>query len=93
MRLTTRPSTLGGADLGSILNDVVKGGTDYYGALNQINQAKYSSKLIKAQLAAQVAQAKAGGQNAVEVARTGLPSPTLLVVGAGLLATLLILKK
>ncbi len=93
MRMTTRPSTLGKFDLGAALGDVVKGGTDYYSALNAINQAKYGSKLIKAQAQAAVAQAKAGGVNAVEVARTGLPSPTLLVVGAGLLAALMILKK
>jgi hypothetical protein len=95
---------LGGADLAAIVgptdttpnttaNQVIKGAVDYYAALSAINAAKYQAKLTKAQAQGAVAAARAGGINAAETARAGLPSPSLLIVAAAALAAVFILKK
>jgi hypothetical protein len=78
---------------GDIVGQVVKGGVDYYNALNTINAAKYNSKLLKAQAQAAVQEAKAGGIYAAQAARIGGPSPSLLLVGGLALAALLVLKR
>lgn len=86
----TLPKNTNAADL---TGKILQGANDYYSALAQINTAKYGSKIVKAQAQAALAQARAGGANAAEVARIGLPSPGLLLVGGLGLAALLILKR
>lgn len=93
MKLVTLPSTFGKFDLGQVAAEVATGANTYYGTLAQINQAKYGSKLLKAQAQAKVAEAKAYGQGAASTAAAGLPSPTLLLVGGIGLAALLILRR
>ena len=88
--LITKPT---GGSIGDVAGQVVTGAVQYYDALNQINAAKYQSKLLKAQAQGAVASAKAGGVNAAEVARAGVPSPSLLLVAGLGLAALLILKR
>jgi nucleotide-binding universal stress UspA family protein len=67
------------ASLRDITNGIVGATQNFYGAQAQIEHAK-----------AQAAVAKAQGQNAVQVARAGLPSPQVLLLGGGALLALLI---
>lgn len=85
----TMPTTTEPAD---IFGKVGKGAVDFYSTLNTINQAKYGSKLVKAQAQAAVQQARAQGYYDAS-ATQNLPSPALLLVGGLGLAALMILKR
>lgn len=78
--------TPGGGWLSSINNvaDTIVGGAKaYYGTQAQIEQAKAAAAVAKAQ-----------GQNAVQVAQAGLPSPQLLLFGGlGLMGLLILTRK
>lgn len=70
------------SSLNQIANNITGTAKAYYGTQAQIEQAK-----------AQAAIAKAQGQNAVQVASAGLPSPQLLLFGGLGLAAVLLLTK
>lgn len=80
-------------DAGDTFAKVVDGANLYYGSLAQINSAKYGTKLLKAQAQGEVAAARSGGRAAAYDAGQGLPSPSLLIVGALGLAALLVLRR
>lgn len=88
--LVTRPKQ---TNVGDITGKVVQGAVDYYTALSTIDAAKYNRKLLKAQAQGAVAQARGAGVYAEQAARTGGPSPALLLAGGLGLAALLILKR
>lgn len=82
-----------GGNIGDVFEKIASGADTYYGTLARINEAKYGSKLAKAQLQAQLAATRASGAALAENARAGLPSSSLLLIGGLGLAALLVLKK
>lgn len=71
------------ASIDSIANAITHGVQTYYGTQAQIEQAKANAAISKAQ-----------GQNAVQVAQVGLPSPQLLLAaGVGIVALMLLTGK
>lgn len=88
------PTSAGSAfDLSKVANQVTKGAQTWFGAQTAINNADYASQLAKARAQAAVAQAKAGGANAAQTARAGLPSPTLLLAAGVALGAVLLLRR
>lgn len=66
--------------LDTLANTIVHGAETYYGTQAQIEQAKYNAQIARAQ-----------GQNAVQVAKVGLPSPQVLLIGGlGIVALMLL---
>jgi hypothetical protein len=96
--LLTMPTNLSlptgsGSKTADTARQVAEGAQLYFGTLASIDAANLQRQLLRAQGKAAVATVKAGGVNAAETARAGLPSPSLILFGALAVAALVILKK